>query len=264
MLSSCCSLHLKDWAKIIEQQAKMDHAQAQQQPGTAPQILTNAADATPMPPASKQVSDETSIISSFSLCINQTLFAGNLDCLTATSIHDHPRRYLAVLVAQSDTIVGLFLYDPMLEMRVDRLSLKLDEAIDAIAIDSSTDDFVVFSQDDNSFSLKSVSDSGLLHTYKFVCANSLAFSSWRFHLLGRDQKSSSAVTGSGPGSMAVPSQMLSARQELQEVTEQLSRSSEIARTTMQKLSSMEVAYKCISPFPLSSPSHSVFADFAPP
>jgi hypothetical protein len=233
----------------------MDQAGAQQLPGAAPQT-TNASVAPASSQPEMQATDELSIISSFSLCLNQTLFAGNLDCLTATSIHDHPRRYLAVLVAQNNNIVGLFLFDPISELRVDHVSLKLDEAIDAIAIDSSTEDFVSFALDDNSFSLKSVNDSGLLHTYKFVCASSMALSSWRFHLLSHNQNISAAV-----GDMGVSGQTHSAQQEVQSLTAQLDRSSEIARTTIQKLSSMETAYKCTTPSSHVFVHHSIFVIF---
>jgi hypothetical protein len=211
-----------------------------QESGAATQISTNAEVAALPPPVEQteqsqnEPPNEPSIISSFSMSVNQTIFAGNLECLTATSIHDHPRSYLGILVAQNDIIVGLFLFDSIVETKVQRLSLNLSEAIDAIAIDSSTANFVSFDPAGNSFSLNSVSESGESSTFKFVCANALAFDSWCFHLSvhDHDKRSSGAPRGDA-----------SALQELRDMSEQLGRSSEIARATLQKLSSTENAYK---------------------
>ena len=94
-------------------------------------------------------------LSNVSIFIHQTLFAGNLECLSATAIHDHPRRYFAVLVAQSDKIMGLFLFDAVEATKCGGVSFKLEQAIDAIAVDSSTDNFVSFGSDGKSFSLHS-------------------------------------------------------------------------------------------------------------
>ena len=193
------------------------------------------SEAPSLPPLpDQQRSSPENVISNVSIFIHQTLFAGNVECVTATPLHEHPRGYFAVLVAQSDKIIGLFLYDAIKSANCDGISLKLEQAVDAIAVDSSTDDFVTFGDRDNSFSLVSIDDSGQMQTYKFICANASALTSWRRHLLPHKQLPDTSDSGSSSSSSSRSAQNLS---------EQLARCSEALRTTTQKLSSMEVAYK---------------------
>jgi hypothetical protein len=205
--------------------------------GAASQNLENVRAAPLLPPLPDQLrsspengSSPENVISNVSIFIHQTLFAGNVECVTATPLHEHPRGYFAVLVAQSDKIIGLFLYDAIKSANCDGISLKLEQAVDAIAVDSSTDDFVTFGDQDNSFSLVSIDDSGQMQTYKFICNNASALTSWRRHLLPHKQFPDTSDSGSS-------------RSSAQNMSEQLARCSEVLRTTTQKLSSMEVAYK---------------------
>ena len=127
------------------------------------------------------------------------------------------------------------------------ISIKMENAIEAIAIDSAMDDFVSFAPDDNSFTLVSINDSGEAHSFKFVCADAPAAALWRHHLLPGGQQQNAAA-GLAPISKADASNplVLQLQQELRTAQEQLAQSSESVRSTSQKLSSMDLAYKCPS------------------
>lgn len=160
-----------------------------------------------------------------------------------------------MLVSQNDAIAGLFLYDALQEADFERFSFKLDGAIDAIAIDCAKEGCVAFAAEDNSFTVVSADDVGESRTYKFVCANACGWASWRSQLLPRHalqnththptQDNAACVSPATSLRQEVQEQQ---RQEVQELQQQLARASETARVATQKLSSMEVAYKCTPVF----------------
>jgi hypothetical protein len=205
------------------------------------------------PYSAPHAADVSAITMSVSLLINQTVFAGNLDCLSATPIHAHPRRYFAVLVAQNNSIAGLFLYDPI-EDREGGISISLNQAVDALALDSSTDDFVSF--EDTAFSVVSVNDAGESHRYQFVCENAAAAASWRHHLSPLLQQSVPAESGQIAPAVSNsniqsphPVPALSAKQSL---LERLAQPDDSLTAITDKLSSLEVAYR-FNVFCCSSP-----------
>ena len=229
-----------------QQQQQQQQQQPQPQPQPQQQLKQAAPQATHGPP------DDSPI----TMLINQTIFAGNLECMSALQNNNGPRRYLAVLVAQRDELVGLFLFDPV-DAQGGSVSFKLEEAIEAVAIDPFMDDYVSFALDDNSFSLISIDDSGEAHSFKFVCANASAALDWRNHLLPGGQPRNAAAGGStAPTPLSVKGDasnplVVQLQQELQIAQQQLAQSSDSFRSTSQKLSSMDLAYKCPPP-PYSS------------
>ncbi len=124
-------------------------------------------------------------------------------------------------------------------------SFKLDEAIDAIAIDCAKEGCITFAAEDNSFSLVSIDDVGESRTYKFVCANACGWSSWRSQLLPRDAVKDNAACVSPATTLRHAAEQQRQDVHVQELQQELARASETARSVTQKLSSMEVAYKCI-------------------
>jgi hypothetical protein len=164
-----------------------------------------------------------------------------------------------VLVSQNDAIAGLFLYDAIQEADFERFSFKLDDAIDAIAIDCAKEGCITFAAEDHSFSVVSVDDVGETRAYKFVCANASGWSSWHSQLLPRDASQNAAVKDSVSPATASRQAAEQQRQEVQELQQQLARASETARTATQKLSGMEVAYKCAPFFAPPSPSSPALA-----